>query len=134
MKVASLTDAVRRRMSAKDRASLGAHGQTSEEAQSKFIAGSERELQQQLVSILRLRGIAFLWSRMDRKTTCTTGWPDLTFVVNGTPVAMEVKHGKGKLREEQEMIRDTMISNGWHWHCVRSLDEARAILDTLASP
>jgi hypothetical protein len=85
---------------------------------------SERQLQEQICALLRNRGIVFQRSRMDRKTTGTVGWPDISFAFNGIPHAWEIKTATGKLSEEQSRCIEAMRKNGWNVQIIRSLDVA----------
>jgi hypothetical protein len=88
-------------------------------------AKCERQLQGQIVNILRLRGIEVLWHRTDKKSAATVGWPDLTFATSDhTPCCWEIKLPLGKLSPAQETMRDKLAINGWSWRLIRSVDEA----------
>jgi hypothetical protein len=89
---------------------------------------SERQLQGQLVNLLRLRGIEPLWHRTDKRSAATVGWPDITASIKGTPVLWEVKLDGAKLSEEQQALRPRLIENGWDYYVVTSVDEALQIL------
>lgn len=129
MKLAALTDNLRRRMTPEARRALGKHGMTAEDAAAAFDVRSERDLQKQIANLLRLRGIWFSWARMDRATTNMLGTPDFLFARAGQACAMEVKFGKGKLRVEQERAVLEMERNGWCVAVVRSVEEAREFLN-----
>lgn len=125
----TIPDNILRRLSPATRKTLGKAGMTSEEAMASFAARSEKELQQQIANLLSLRGIWFCRSRMDKATTQQKGVPDFLFALRGVATAFEVKHGKGKLRPEQEATHAVMEHSGWRVHTVRTLDEARDILN-----
>lgn len=134
MKTTTLPDSFLRRMSKEDRAQLGRGGMTQDEALAKFEARNERQLQEQIANYLRLNGIFFIRSRMDKKSTTQCGTPDFCFCVprilecppyvRPTPTAIEVKYGKGALSDEQIEVHAQMITNGWHVHVVHTFDEA----------
>ncbi len=134
-------------MSKEDRKAIGQ--MSAEEAFQAFTARSERQLQSQIVNLLRLKGIEVLWHRTDKKSAATIGWPDLTFCVYelapqqvGTPdgtreskilrawqifaCAWEIKMPDGELSKEQEKmyIRLGTRPNGWIYRVIRSVDEA----------
>lgn len=130
-----------------ERKKLGRAGLTAAECAAKQEARSERELQGQIVSLLRLKGIEPLWHRTDKRSAATVGWPDITFSVARVdslslsqyehgqwttiyPCAWEVKFGDGKLRQEQEQMALRLQSppNYWRWKVIRSVDEAIAEL------
>lgn len=111
-----------------DRKALGKAGQTAEEAMAAYSARSEKDLQKQISNLLNLRGIVFINPPMHKRSILPTGWPDYTFALASTPIAIEVKIGKKEASEEQKEIHDKMRRNGWQVHVVRTLDEVRAIL------
>lgn len=131
MKLSDINDNMRRCMSKSARLAIGAHGLTAEEASAKWAAKSEKQLQQQIVALLRLRGIWFDCDAMHVKRTGTKGAPDFLLALNGQAVAIEAKFAKGLLSDDQEKAHCAMRLNGWRVHVVRSLDEVRAILDRL---
>lgn len=131
-----LPDNILRRMSPQDRKPMGKAGMTSDEALTKAIARSERDLQGQISNWLNLKGIWFYNARMDKKTTAKVGTPDFllcfTEMVGSTefrrPTALEVKFGNGRLSIEQEQTKRRMEANGWRYHVVRSLIEVIEIV------
>jgi len=123
MKTSSITDEMLQRMSPQERAKLSM--QTASEAMDKFTAKSEGELQKQIRSLLSLRGVWFFQARMDKRTTGTPGTPD--FLMNGW--AMEVKHGTGKLSEDQIKCHEAMRKSGWKVYVVRNMEEVRATIN-----
>jgi hypothetical protein len=88
----------------------------------------ERELHKLIINELLRRGIFFIHSRMDRKSTQALGTPDFAFVIGGLPVAVECKTATGSLTQEQRAVSILMQHNGWAYHIVRSFDEFRAVL------
>lgn len=124
-----LPDHVLRRMDPKDRKSLGKAGVTSEEAERKRLARSERELQDQIANYLHYKGIFFVRSRMDKKTTTRKGTPDFIFALpepgawHGRPYAIEVKVGSNTLTREQEEVRLQMLRNGWRYFVVNQFSD-----------
>jgi len=128
-----LPESFLRCLSPEDRKSLGRGGITAEEAISKQVAKSERELQGQIVNLLRLKGIEPLWHRTNKKSGATIGWPDITFSVLGVAwdlttiaCAWEVKFGDGELSKEQKQMAVRLQSppNNWCWREIRSVDQA----------
>jgi hypothetical protein len=110
----------------------GNAGLTHGEANAKRDGRLERELQNQIANWLRLKGIFFVRSRMDKKTTVAPGTPDFVFcIVNAggrahpIPVALEVKTRSG-MSTVQNKVREQMEDNGWHYYVVGSL---RAVID-----
>jgi hypothetical protein len=109
-----------------DRKSLGKAGRTWKECIAKGEAKNERELQGQIVNLLRLRGIEPLWHRTDRRSAATIGWPDITFAYYGKAIAWEVKLPNGRLSREQDQMLDTLgtVPNWWDIRVIRSVDQA----------
>ena len=101
---------------------------------------SERDLHKAVANLLRLRGIEFFESRMDRKTTRPKGEPDFLFcvlvkdfdkeklVVRYWPVAVafELKVAGRPLSEAQQAMfkRMTTPPNAWKCVVIRSVLEA----------
>lgn len=99
------------------------------------VATSERQLQQQIVQLLRLHGIEPLVPAFGKKTRIAVGWPDITFCVNQSfgACAWEVKLGTGVLSTEQTQMAVRLMSppNGWRYAVIRSVDDAIKILKEL---
>ncbi len=95
----------------------------------KWKAKNERDLQRQIVSYLRLRGIEVCWHRTDKKSAATIGWPDITACVkvNGFPMGLgiEVKFGTGVMSREQNDMHARLQAapNCWRIVVVRNFIE-----------
>lgn len=128
-------------MSVADRKSLGKAGRTQAEANEKCEYRSEKELQKQILNLLRLRGIEVIVSRMDRKISNNVGTPDFLFSVLGRDnyrhclysCAIEVKLKKGVLSTAQMNMHAKMITppNAWTYRVIHSVDEMRMFLEGL---
>jgi len=68
-------------------------------------------------------GIKVGHAAMNKKSTFTEGWPDLTFVWNGRPCAVELKVGTNTTSEVQDACIAQLKANGWHVAIVRSFQE-----------
>lgn len=108
--------------------------------ESKEEIKSEKQLQEQIASLLRNRGIVFQRSRMDRKTTGTVGIPDFLFALRtypgqqfGRPCAFEVKMPTGKLSDEQARCIARMTDNGWDVRIIHSVSEALQALNEMGA-
>jgi hypothetical protein len=128
MDVRLLNDKWTKLVSPEDRKRLGIA--TAEELMKKAWAKTERQLQNQIVQYLGLRGIEVVRSRMDRKTTGVKGTPDLIFSVRGPcgiprPCAFEVKMDNGVLsRAQNDMLQRMRTSpNAWDVRVIRSFVE-----------
>ena len=108
---------------------------TAAEAITTAEIKSERDLQKQIISLLRLKGIEPIVSRMDRKTSNNVGTPDLLFAITGDlrgwewgaeACAWEIKLPGKVLEPHQEAFAKRMISNpnGWSFSVIRSVDQA----------
>lgn len=123
---------IARLMSPEDRQVFGKGAMTAEDALARAELKSERDLQRQIVGLLRLKGIEPIVSRMDRKTSNNVGTPDILFAVVLKPwntrvaVAWECKFAKGALSLEQQQmaVRMSTPPNGWVVKTIRSVDEA----------
>lgn len=120
-------------MSDADRAALAPGQLLPKEAAVKITAKDERQLQGQLVGLLRLRGIEPLWFRTDKRTRATVGWPDITFAVQGRAFAWEAKMPGEKPRPEQVAMHCLMIRDGWTIEIVHTVDEGRTFLATIGA-
>ena len=125
------------KMSAQDRAPLGRAGRTLEEIQDRNTIKAERDLQKQIAQFLRVRGYEFNVSRMDRRKTDRSGWPDYVLGVRpknrrwAIAVGLEVKLPSGKLSPGQESVLAALAANGWLTKVVRSVEEVKTLLDGL---
>ncbi len=118
-------------LSAADRKVLGKAGVLPKEADDTAIAKSEKELQKQIINILRLRGIEVNVSRMDKRKTDRVGWPDLVFSVANSrnqifPCAWEIKLPKNVLSEAQRKTHRALLEhpNAWNYRVIFSVDDA----------
>jgi len=90
----------------------------------------ERELQGQIVNLLRLKGIEPLWHRTDKKSHASIGWPDITFSVEhglrSIPCLWEIKLPGKKLSAEQRNLAVKLMGppNAWVYKVITSVDEA----------
>lgn len=123
-----LPPTLRKQIDNADRPEIPKHLQpgVTNEAREKAIAKDEREIQGQIANLLRLHGLWFTQSRMDRRTANTVGTPDFLFPYKGHWIAWEVKcPWNQKLRPEQAQARDKIIAQGGLWRLITSLQEAQ---------
>lgn len=97
-----------------------------EEAKVKADDAAEAVLQGLCEDELNRTRVAYL--HLSMKAREKKGWPDLTFVINGIPLAIELKSATGKLSPEQKDVRIMMVQNGWVYVVVRSFDLFKAII------
>lgn len=122
-------DQITRLLSPADRKAAGV--KTAAESRKDAIQRSEKDLHKEVRNLLNLHGIPFCEARMDRKSSITIGWPDITFARDGVPIAWELKF-LGSLSPEQVAVKERMEKHGWHYRVIRSLTEAREHLRELA--
>jgi len=124
MRMKVLPEKILRLMSPEDRKSIGQ--MTTEETFLKTQARNERELQGQIVNLLRLKDVEVLWHRTDRRSHATKGWPDITFCTRHGGHAWEIKFEGGALSQEQERMIARMQKepNGWDVRVIKGLPEA----------
>lgn len=116
-------------MSPQDRPA-GKAGKTQEELAVARDVKNEKELQNQIVQYLRMRGVKWLlWQSTAKKSGLPPGSPDLIFCFRSYPMAWEIKHGSGKRTQEQEDAAEQMENDGWVVRLVKSIADAKAILD-----
>lgn len=109
---------------------MGKAGATSSEATAKWEYGQERKLHKQISGFFTIRNIVFIHSRTDKRTTTATGVPDyIIFLPNLPEICIEVKIGKGELRDGQEKWHAKYkAATGRAVFVVRSLDEVKSLL------
>jgi len=124
MKTSVLPENILRCMTPEDRAELGQR--TSAETVEEWEIRNERDLHKAIRSLLSLRDIEWVESRMDKRTTQRKGVPDFIFSVNGQAIAWEIKTPAGKLSLVQERMLERLMSppNLWNIKVIRSLPEA----------
>lgn len=68
-----------------------------------------------------------------KKSRITVGWPDITFAYFGIACCWEVKFENGALKPEQKRLQRELLDapNNWRHETVRSVEQAKAILDAL---
>lgn len=130
----TLTNRQRGMIDADDRKQFGRAMITTEEALAIADAKLEGQIEDEIHRYLTLRGVkAILRSRRDKRTRNKKGQPDLIFSYRDCPIAWEIKTPTGKLRPDQETMRDAMLDDGWHWALVLNTEQAKWILDKIDS-
>ena len=56
------------------------------------------------------------------------GFADLIIISGGRVLFLEVKSETGRLRKSQEAFRDTVVTQGFGWALVRTVDDALGVL------
>ncbi|MCP4645800.1 MAG: hypothetical protein GY851_35470 [bacterium] len=86
----------------------------------KGDAKLEAGLQSACESWLGRHGIAYL--HLSFRAREKAGWPDLTYVHDGVPYAVELKSRTGTVSEDQERMLAQMRRNGWRTRVIRSYE------------
>jgi hypothetical protein len=139
-----LTDRILNMVKKSDRKKLGLKPQ--EEIAAEGEVKTERDLHKAVANVLRLRGIEFFDSRMDRKTTRPKGEPDFLFSVwiesnyehlsCVNACAWELKLPGRQLDPDQVKMFERMKAAPNSWQCcvVSSVDQALEELKRLGLP
>ena len=106
-----------------ERKKLGRAGMTSEEAQTKYVARSEKALQHAVAEWLQAQKYPFFSPRIDKRTTWQIGAPDFVVCVNGFFVCVETKAAGGKLSKEQEAIMAYVTMGGGMYLVVYEVEQ-----------
>jgi hypothetical protein len=122
-----------RLMDERDRKSLGKGGRTAVETLADMEARSEKELQEQICSLLRRREIPFIRPSMFKRSELPVGWPDISFAYRGKPIAWECKVGRNTTTAEQNLMIEKMTACGWRVSVIRTLSEALETLKGIES-
>ena len=101
----------------------GKGGLTAEEAVLKAERRSEGDDHDGFLNYCKLKGIARIHSRMDRRPTIEEGWPDFTCFYGGKTVFFEFKKTT-KLSQKQEAVIGLLRELGFTVHVVYTLQEA----------
>ena len=120
----AIPEHILRLMPESERQRLGKAGLTMPEIEARNGRKLEKEVQAEIAQYLRLHGVPFFQQRMDRATTGTVGWPDITFVVKGRACFLEVKLPTKKPDPEQAKVLSELIAAGAFVRVVHSLEEA----------
>jgi hypothetical protein len=101
-------------------------------ASADLFSAPEKQLQALCECELYRRGLAFL--HLSPRARERVGWPDLTFVIGGTPFAVELKAAAGVVSEEQEACLSLMAENGWRVAVIRSIEAFLGFINQAAQP
>jgi len=112
---------------------MGKGGQLPEETLAKGEAKNEKELQKQICSYLRLKGIEPIVSRTDKRTTNNVGTPDILGAFCGEQAghvrifafAFECKMPNKQMRPQQIEMRKLMTTspNAWSHRLITHLNQ-----------
>jgi hypothetical protein len=141
-----LTERILHMIKKDDRKKLGL--KTQDEIAAQGEVKSEKELHKQIENLLRLKGVQFFSSRMDKRTTTQVGMPDFIFSLAFKPspdqtmgsllswplgCAWELKLPGKKLDAEQQAMFDRMTTspNAWCCRLITSIEQALEELQKL---
>lgn len=133
--LATVPDEFKRYLAPAEKKRLGVAALTLDELISRQTIKTEKQLQQQIADYLRLRGIPFYRSRMDKRTTNKRGQPDFLCCVArpiiGRFVAFECKLPGQHPTEEQQRELEAIRNAGGIAAVVYDLIAVKTILDSL---
>jgi hypothetical protein len=121
-----IPDRMRRLMPASARHACGI--QTAQEAQEAYEIRYEKDLLKLCRQELGRRGVRVV-HHLSHRAREHAGYPDLTFVLHGVPMACELKKKDGVVSEDQEDTMAAMRLDGWRVRVCRSFEEFKAWLD-----
>lgn len=120
-----IPDSILQRLTPEQRKEIGQL--TAEESRLVCERRTEAALQKQCETWLTYHNITFL--HLSYRAREKVGWPDLVFVIDGKPFAIELKTATGRLTADQLDTLENMRINGWNTAVVRSLAEFKVYLD-----
>ena len=111
---------MRRCMSPEVRKTLGI--QTVHEAQEAYDDRAEKDLLRLCQQELSRRGVRVV-HHLSHRAREHAGYPDLTFVLRGVPMACELKTRHGVVSADQEATLAAMRLDGWRTMVCRTFNE-----------
>jgi len=121
-----IPDRMRRMMPASARQSFGIP--TAQESKDAYEVRAEKDLLRLCKQELGRRGVRVV-HHLSHRAREHAGYPDLTFVRQGVPMAVELKTKHGVVSADQEATLAAMRLDGWRVRVCRSFEEFRAWLD-----
>lgn len=105
---------------------------TREESLAKQEMKLEKELHNGVIALLQHRGVQLVGhARMDRKSTFTVGWPDITFAYRNHFILWELKLPGQHLSADQIKAHRQLVADGWEIAIIHSITEARNYLEQI---
>ena len=117
-----IPEAMRRCMPASERKAMGI--QTVQEAQEAYDDRAEKDLLRLCKQQLSRCGVRVV-HHLSHRAREHAGYPDLTFVLRGVPMACELKTKRGVVSAEQEATLAAMRRDGWRTMVCRTFDHFR---------
>jgi hypothetical protein len=96
--------------------------QTAQEAQEAYEVRCEKDLLRLCKQELGRRGVRVV-HHLSHRAREHAGYPDLTFVYNGVPMACELKTRHGVVSADQEATMAAMRLDGWLVRVCRTFEE-----------
>lgn len=127
----NLPEAVKQKLPPEEKKRLGIAAMTMDELITRQSVRTERDLQNQIADYLRLRGVPFYRSRMDKRTTSKLGTPDFLICVASKFLALEAKRDGEEPTPEQVMELDAIRAAGGIALIVTKLEQVKIVLDEL---
>lgn len=119
---AAIPENIRRCMPANDRRELKCP--TQPEADAAMCRKLEKEMHNGFINELNRRGILYVHSRMDKKATIKSGWPDFSLFRDGLTIFIEFKVPGNKTSEAQDKCIESLRDNAFIVHVCTSLKDA----------
>ncbi len=131
MNIADTPDNVKRLMSPADKKAFGVAALTINELIERQEVNSEKDFQNQVADYLRMKGIPFYRSRMDKRTRNKVGQPDFLICLppHGRFIGLECKVPGQLATEDQLNEIEAILKAGGFAIVVRSLAEVKTILE-----
>ena len=121
-----IPEAMRRCMPAAERKAMGI--QTVQDAREAYDDRAEKDLLRLCQQELSRRGVRVV-HHLSHRAREHAGYPDLTFVLKGVPMAVELKTKHGVVSGDQEATLAAMRLDGWRVRVCRTFEGFRAWLD-----
>ncbi len=121
-----IPDRMRRLMPMATRKALGIP--TSQDVQEAYEVRAEKDLLRLCKQELGRRGVRVV-HHLSHRAREHAGYPDLTFVLQGVPMAVELKTKHGVVSDDQKATLAAMRRDGWRVSVCRSFEEFRGWLD-----
>lgn len=124
-----IPDNILRLMLEKDRKALGKRGMLAAENIEASELRVEKEEHIEVIQWCNLNSVKFIHAPTWKKSTVLPiGWPDFTFLYGRYFRVVEMKVGKNKLSEDQEIIRKELLEQGTLYDVTSSAVETIVLL------
>ena len=93
------------------------------------LAQTEADHQNRFITFCKTRGWAYVWHSTKKRSTGTTGTPDVIVVVRGKVFWIEFKLPTEELSPAQRVFAQALRANGAQLHVVHSAEEAVSVIE-----